>query len=188
MGIVEASVEPKQRVTPVLPRITLRRPRHGFMHPAGRADVRRILEFIGPEAFYGITHIELAQVSSAAREGLPPLGRLVVPGKIVVYEQPVPPWNLVGVLSRKDSRRLQHAGALLEVSRGGATTTVEWSGSTLRDFMLFDVLLHELGHHILQHHTGKRTARIARTRDHESFAERFAERCRAAWLESEEAK
>jgi Zn-dependent peptidase ImmA (M78 family) len=45
------------------------------------------------------------------------------------------------------------------------------------------VLLHEIGHHILQQHKGKRRPRIARTRDHEAFAARFAEKHRAKLLE-----
>jgi hypothetical protein len=46
----------------------------------------------------------------------------------------------------------------------------------LRKFVLCDVLLHELGHHRLQHEKGKRLARIARTRDHEAYATRIARR------------
>jgi hypothetical protein len=44
--------------------------------------------------------------------------------------------------------------------------------------MLFDVLLHEIGHHLIQQYRGKRTARVARTRDHEACADRFALQCR----------
>lgn len=54
-----------------------------------------------------------------------------------------------------------------------------WPADTLRGFMLLDVFLHELGHHLAQQYSGKRSARIARTREHESLAERFAARCRA---------
>jgi Zn-dependent peptidase ImmA (M78 family) len=46
--------------------------------------------------------------------------------------------------------------------------------------MLEEILLHELGHHVLQHEKGKRPERIARTRDHEAFARRFARQLRAA--------
>jgi RNA-splicing ligase RtcB len=49
----------------------------------------------------------------------------------------------------------------------------------LKHFMLEGVLLHELGHHVLQHYKGKRPVRIARTRDHEAAAERFASRQRS---------
>ncbi|MEU5726639.1 hypothetical protein ABZ783_33165 [Micromonospora sp. NPDC047738] len=46
----------------------------------------------------------------------------------------------------------------------------------LRDFMRFDVLLHELGHHLLQHRARK-VGNIQRRSDHE----RFAETCVAQW-------
>lgn len=45
--------------------------------------------------------------------------------------------------------------------------------------MLCEVLLHEMGHHLLQHHKAKRRVRIARTQDHEAAAERFAQALRA---------
>jgi hypothetical protein len=67
---------------------------------------------------------------------------------------------------------------LLEEWDNGTLTVVTWPGATLRDFMLFDVLMHEIGHHLIQQYKGKRPARVVRTRDHEAFADRFAERCR----------
>jgi hypothetical protein len=61
----------------------------------------------------------------------------------------------------------------------GGATIVSWPSTTLRAFMLFDVLMHEIGHHLIQHYKGKRPARVARTRDHEAFADAFAQRCRS---------
>jgi len=185
-GIVAAETEDEEFAEPVQPRITVCRPRSEFFHPAGRAEIRRMLEFLGPEAIYGIKQIELAHTPGMPETGIPPLGRLIVPGRIVIYEQPCPPWQLPGVLSEKDTRRLELAGAVLEVAPSGVSTIVQWPEATLRDFMLFEVLAHEIGHHLLQHHKGKRTVRIARTRDHEAFAQRFAEQCRAAWFASQE--
>jgi len=47
--------------------------------------------------------------------------------------------------------------------------------AALRDFMRFDVLLHELGHHVLQHRARK-VGNVQRRSDHERFAETFATR------------
>lgn len=47
--------------------------------------------------------------------------------------------------------------------------------AALRDFMRFDVLLHELGHHVLQHRARKVDS-VQRTSGHERFAETFASR------------
>ncbi|MET8912418.1 hypothetical protein [Micromonospora sp. NPDC004551] len=47
--------------------------------------------------------------------------------------------------------------------------------AALRDFMRFDVLLHELGHHVLQHRSRK-AGGVQRRSDHERFAEAFVAR------------
>src|SRR5206468_1152450 len=86
------------------------------------------------------------------------------------------------------SLKMRRAGALVERLGDGSQTRVEWPGETLRDFMLFDVLMHEIGHHLIQQYTGKRTARVARTREHEAFAELFARQCRQAYLAQEAAR
>jgi hypothetical protein len=49
----------------------------------------------------------------------------------------------------------------------------EHRAAALRDFMRFDVLLHELGHHVLQHRVRK-VGSVQRRSDHERFAETFA--------------
>lgn len=55
----------------------------------------------------------------------------------------------------------------------------EHEAAALRDFMRFDVLLHELGHHVLQHRARK-VGSVRRTSDHERFAEMFACRWKPA--------
>ena len=75
--------------------------------------------------------------------------------------------------------RLERSGAIITAQPGLRMTLVEWPDNSLKRFMLEEVLLHELGHHILQHHKGKRPTRIARTKDHEASAEGFAFRQRS---------
>ena len=65
-------------------------------------------------------------------------------------------------------------GAAVTIQRDLQMTTVEWPKDSLKRFMLEGVLLHELGHHVLQQYQGKRPVRMARTRDHEATADRFA--------------
>ena len=55
----------------------------------------------------------------------------------------------------------------------------EHEAAALRDFMRFDVLLHELGHHVLQHRARK-VRSVRRTSEHERFAEMFARRWKPA--------
>ena len=155
------------------------RPRAGFCHPASRQDVAWVLDHLGAEHTYGVRSVELRQAPPEGRGGQL-FGRLVVPGRILLYEQPISPWILRGVMSDRERGRLAKAGAVIERTPGGSTTIVSWPDGALRDFMRFDVLLHEVAHHVLQQYAGKRTTRIARTRDHERFADEFVRRYRAA--------
>jgi hypothetical protein len=161
-------------------RIVVRQPRKGFHHPAGKQNVLEILAAVGPVAFYGLRSVELARAPSNASTSAPAFGRYRVPGRIVLFEQPFPPWRLPGLLKVEVARRLERAGAVLSPLADVGATLVDWPQTSLRRFMLEEVLLHELGHHVLQHHKGKRPERIARTRDHEAFAARFAENQRSA--------
>jgi len=91
---------------------------------------------------------------------------------------------LRGRLSARELERLVQAGAEVEVQDAPATSRIEWPDDSLRDFVLLDVLMHELGHHLLQHEARMVYRRAARTSEHEAFADRFAGRCRAVWLEA----
>lgn len=178
LGIPTVGDAPRRDDSWELPRITETRPRPGYHHPAGAADVAATLRFFGETCVYGLRAVELRQ--GGPDTGVPRLGRLVVPGRIVLYDQPHSPWRLPGRLDDETAARLAAAGARLESSDG--VLEVHWPGSTLRELMLLDVLMHEVGHHVLQHHKGKRRVRIARTRDHEAFADSFARKCREVYL------
>jgi hypothetical protein len=152
-------------------------PRRGFVHPASPVDVLRVLAFFGPAAVYGLRGIELRQQPAA---GLAPaVAALRVPGFVLLFEQPAPPWELSGLLTDVATARLQRAGA--RVAAGQAGTRVDWPGSTLRDFMLFDGLMHEIGHHMIQNAAHKQRTRAMRTADHERWADAYAMRARHAW-------
>ena len=161
-----------------LPRVRVARPRPGCGHPATAAEIRRVLRFCGERCTYGLRSVELVR-GAPAQAGAPlRCGALVVPGRVLLFDQPPAPWTLPGRLTATDAERLRRAGAIVEPAGAGLQTVVAWPGATLRDFMLFDVLLHEIGHHLIQQYGGKRRARLARTKDHEAFADRFARRCR----------
>jgi hypothetical protein len=169
------------------PRVIVKRPRTGWFHPVSRTQILGLLRFFGEECCYGISSIELLQGSGASRGDGLLFGTLMVPGRIVLYDLPRPPWRLPGRLSAAEQERLRNAGAAVETIDETNQSIVSWPGDTLRDFMLFDVLMHEIGHHLLQHYKGKRRDRIARTHDHEALADRFAARCRALYSSDPEA-
>jgi len=162
------------------PRIIERAASHGYYHPAGKRDIMRLLETVGPIAVYGLRSIELTRAPVRRGVALPVFGRYRVPGTVLIYEQPRPPWRLAGLLAHHDMLRFKRAGAVVTVQPEIGATIVDWPQDTLRWYILEDVVLHELGHHVLQHHKAKRSVRVARTKDHEAFAARFAARQREA--------
>jgi len=163
-----------------LPRLCVKGTSEGRIHPAGKAEIARVLRFFGPSCSYGLRSIELAyrhdHDGGGDRDLL--MGRLIVPGRIVLYDQMPSPWLLPYQLSAGATARLQRAGAIVDWGGRDEPTAVRWPGATLRDYMLFDVLMHEVGHHMAQQYTGKRRVRARRTKDHEAFADLFARRCR----------
>jgi hypothetical protein len=177
-GVVLPTAVKPDTVDWPLPRVSAVRPRPGFLHPAGPADVAEVLRFFGEEVCYGLTSVELRAASP--EDDRLAFGAFFPPGRIVLYDQRPSPWRIPGALAPDEMTRLRRAGATLSPS-GDAVTTVVWPGSTLRDFMRIDVLMHEIGHHLLQHEPADRRRPAARTRDHEEFAERFARRCRRVW-------
>ncbi len=159
-------------------RVIVREPRSGYHHPAGKQDILEFLGAIGPIALYGLRTVELVPAPLRYTGAAQTFGSYHVAGRIMLYEQPLPPWRLCGRISPKTSHQFERAGAVLTWLPDIDTVAVDWPAGTLRRFMLEEVLLHEVGHHVLQQHKGKRPVRIARTRDHEVFAERFADKQR----------
>jgi hypothetical protein len=164
-----------------LPRLRVSRPRYGFHHPACRADVARVLRFFGETCTYGLQSIELLRGEPLSPGVAICFGRLLVPGRILLFDQPASPWVLTGRLPESEAERFRRGGARIEEEL--LHTVVTWPEGALRDFMLFDVLMHEIGHHLVQQHKGKRPARVLRTREHEALADRFARSCRQSYAE-----
>jgi hypothetical protein len=180
-GVVIAQAERLLRHPPrARLQIIIRTPRSGFHHPAGKADILQVLDALGPGAIHGLRVIELARSPAVPGSGMPLAGRYYAPGRIKLYEQLLAPWRLAGLLTHETIHRFQKAGAIVTLLNAVGATLVRWPANMLRRFMLEQVLLHEIGHHILQHNKGKRPVRIARTRDHEAFAVTFARANRAA--------
>src|SRR5690242_14951622 len=92
-------------------------PRRGYLHPAGPADIDRVLAFVGAAAVYGLRGIELRQ-QPAGNAG-PAVAALRVPGLVLLFEQPTPPWDLSGQLTDAAVARLRRAGARVAIGRAG---------------------------------------------------------------------
>lgn len=170
--------EVEEQLPVVMPKISVQRPRTGFHHPAGKSDILTCLKFFGELSWYGIEEIRLAHKSDYAPNDLK-FGALATPGTIILYEQPTAPWLVPGTPS--DIQTVLSAGAQVTLLQDGSRCKIEWTPDTLRDFMLFDVLMHEIGHHLVQQFTGKRPTQVMRTKDHEFSAHNFSRRCRESF-------
>jgi hypothetical protein len=166
---------------PPLPRIVVKRPRQGRFQPLTRTEIVEALHFFGESCVYGLRSISLVGGANQSTTDGFVLGAYVTPGRLLLFDQRPLPWQSAQRLSETAIQKLRRAGAIVDVADGGRRTVITWPGDTLRAFLLFDGLMHEIGHHILQHSKGKRYARITRTKDHEELADRFAQRCRALW-------
>lgn len=174
-GIFSAQPQPSKNDRPGL-RIIIQPPRAGFHHPVGKRELLELLNAVGPVARYGLYSIELARTPVRASTSALVFARYCAPGRIILFEQPLPPWRTPGLLHGTILRRFERAGAILTLLPDIRATLIEWPKDTLARFMLEHVFMHELGHHVLQHYKGKRLVRIARTSDHEAFARRFVEK------------
>ncbi len=145
-------------------------PGAGAIHPATPSEVRKFVDRLPPRYRYTLRSIELRPAPMRRPGGAVPLGRLFVPGRVILYAQPRPPWLLGGILTEPEQQRLRAAGAQVSVDYRSCLTVVNWTAPCLRDFMLRDVLLHELTHHLLQVRHGRSRTAAARTADHEAAA------------------
>jgi hypothetical protein len=186
LGITADSVPESDLPEARMPRITVQRAREGYLHPITKRDIKELLLFFGERSYYGISEICLSQSPSANAASKRVFARLYIPGRIVLYEQPIPPWYVSGRQTREELESLRKAGAVVERSDDGMRCVIHWTDVDLKNFFLFDVLMHEIGHHLQQQFKAKRTAQVLRTRDHEDAAKLFASKCRIAYLESKE--
>jgi hypothetical protein len=154
----------------VTTRIIYHAPGDGYAHPAGRADVRRFLDQLPARYRYKLHAVELRPVPPDGSPNARLLGRLLQDGRIILYAQPHSPWVLGGLLTDQEQARLSQAGAEVSMDRRSCLTIVTWPVDRLRDFMLQDVLLHELAHHVLQVRRGTQAIPTTRASDHEAYA------------------
>lgn len=181
-GVMLDEVESLEDAEPIYPRFIVKRARAGFIHPAGKSDILRLLEFFGEQCYYGLKTVKLMQGADSCKSASILMGRIEVPGSIILYDQPEPPWLISGEIAAPAVHQLEQAGAVVE-NKNGIQTVVHWTADALKNFMLFDVFMHEVGHHLIQQYKGKKNQRVARTKDHEHFAQLFALRCRRDFLE-----
>lgn len=183
VAVLDAGRPERQEAVVRLPRIRVSRASPGLVHAVTPPEIRRTMLVLGESSFYGLRAIDLLP-RAAARPSALHLGRYIAPATVQLFAVEPPPWRLTGVLDTPALERMQLYGAQTDDDEGVPGAVIRWPGTSLRDFMLIDVLMHEVGHHVVQQYAGKRSARVRRTRDHEAFAASFAERCRVRYLQA----
>src|SRR5882672_6475039 len=94
-------------------RIIVQPPRRGFHHPVGKRDLLKMLDSVGPIARYGLRSIELTRTPVGASSSALAFGRYCTPGRIILFEQPFPPWRIPGHLQGTILRQFQGAGGIV---------------------------------------------------------------------------
>ncbi len=157
------------------PRIDTQKPLPGFVQPLQPSDIRAFLARIDPANSYGLRVIRLRQECLLHRNGIT-FAEYVIPGEIHLYALPASPWHLPFVPCASDRETFARHGGMVTVDTARNDTTVVWTRDSLQSFLLYEVLAHELGHHVLQHNKGKRQAQICRRADHEACADLHSRR------------
>lgn len=158
-------------------RILTQKPLPHLVCPLHPQEIRAFLHCLGPSAVYGLRVIRLRQECLLNSSGIV-FAEYVVPDEIHLYAVPASPWQFRFVPSRSDCEAFTRHGASVHIDKSRGQTTVYWTPNGLKSYLLYEVLAHEIGHHVLQHNTGKRQAQIRRRYDHEACADLYSRRIR----------
>jgi len=140
----------------IYPRIVVRRPRPGDLHPMTRAQLRSALERIPLKYIYGLRGIEMRPRERSTIGD--PFARYHPRDKVIhLFSLPLV-WNM-GPMEPESFKLLKEQLELFqaEVVEEERIVTVTWPGSGWLSFWFFiQVFTHELGHHYLAQYRHKR--------------------------------
>ena len=157
---------------PALPRIVVRKPKPGCAHPLSRQLLAAILAELPIEYVVGLRTIELRHHEPHQLA----LGEYVpTESTIILYAQPLATWRR-GSLTAADKRWVEAYGA--SVARSMGMWTITWARPVdAAMFFLFEVFLHELGHHFVRAYDTKHKLPATR-KGHELLADVHMRRLR----------
>ncbi len=151
---------------PRLPRIVVRKPKRGDIHPLSKSVLAHALKTIPVEYIYGLTRVELR-----ARQGNrigDPYGAYWPDEKAIVFYS-LPVLWVVDRMSEGGQKDMEQFGA--KVWQQGRQWHVRWRSKRHLAFWFFkEVVVHELGHHFANQYKNKR-GRIRGVRFEEMNAE-----------------
>ncbi len=160
--------------------IRLENPSRDFYHPVTPQDIAELLVRLPADDLRGLEMITLRRVpwSSYLRDDsfgwYDPHDR-----DISLRAFPVDQRLYVGERGPTERERREFDPFCTNWQRGRGGWYLQWDDESLRRFYLYDVLLHEIGHHVAD-----RDRPVGRTRrsSHEDFAHDYARRWRRALL------
>jgi hypothetical protein len=134
----------------IFPRIIIRKPERGDIHPLNRKMIARAYDKLPLEYFYGLKEIELRARSSDIGK---PFGKYSpYAKKIILYSVPENQWNISnpseGLIS---ALRRYHAN----ISNMEDGIIVEWEADFLMSMFYLSIFFHELGHHYVNQYKCK---------------------------------
>jgi hypothetical protein len=145
----------------------------GIIQPLTAAAVRDLLERVGPEYWYGLREVRIA-ANGAGSPGSTALAEYRLPGTIIVYGVTSACWRIGGLVSMEALAHMTECGARILHNPSPWATHICWTQDSLAAFYLRHVLPHELGHHRIQHRSGKPRRQRCRRADHEALARLYA--------------
>ena len=153
-------------------------PSRDFLHPAGPAEIAEVLAALPPADIAGLAGITLARVPWTRYDRddsfgfYDPLDREITlrafPADLRLYA-----WGR----EPSDRERREFDPFCANWQRGRDGWYLQWTEESLQRFYLYDVLLHEIGHHVADR--GKPIGKTRRSAN-EDFAHDYARRWRKA--------
>lgn len=134
----------------IFPRITIRKPKAGDIHPLNRKIIAKVYQKLPLEYFYGLKEIELR----ARPKGIgKPFGKYSPRSKkIILYSVPRDQWDIPNP-TNSFVEALRRYCAKIESVDGGIVVT--WDEFFLLIMFYLSILFHELGHHYMHQYKCK---------------------------------
>ena len=153
---------------PRLPRIVVREPRKGDVHPLTRDQIWYYLAMVPPAYVYGLKAVELRPRKDAL--GCPYGLYSPRDKRIWLYSCPAREWHFSNEIWHSAKAILTWGAQIVESEGSSGDIAVQWNDPVDIELFLVDVLLHELGHHYVHQYKSSRGMPGTRPR-HEVVAE-----------------
>lgn len=135
----------------IFPRIVIRNPKHGDIHPLSRKMIVRAYNKLPIEYFYGLKGIELRARSGDIGK---PFGKYSYHAKkIILYSVPEKQWNITNPTNGFIEALHRYHAKISNVKDG---IIVEWKTDLWLSMFYLSILFHELGHHYMDQYRCKR--------------------------------